>query len=356
MTTNNWSIIPDNQPLIIAGPCSAESEEQVLQTAKMLKQDKRVNVYRAGVWKPRTRPGSFEGHGSEALQWLKTVKQEAGLPVAIEVANVKHVYESLKAGIDILWIGARTTANPFAMQELADSLQGVDIPVLVKNPVNPDVGLWIGALERLERSGIKTLGAIHRGVSQFEKSMYRNKPEWQMAIRLREHMPDIPLINDPSHISGNRELVYGVSQMALDLNFDGLMIETHRDPSNAWSDADQQVTPEQLALILDRLIIRNENLPNSELRNINELRESINYVDDQILEMLQFRMNIVEDIARFKMKNNLAIFQEGRWNELLASNKERGKELGLSPNFISKLFHAVHQESIDHQSEIMNKE
>ena len=355
-TTNEWLLLPDSQPLIIAGPCSAESEEQVLETARRLKQDHRVKIFRAGVWKPRTRPGSFEGHGSIALKWLQSVKAETGLPTAVEVANVKHVYESLKAGIDVLWIGARTTANPFAVQEIADALRGVDIPVLVKNPVNPDVGLWIGAIERLEQSGITQLGAIHRGVSQFEKSTYRNKPEWQMAIRLREHMPDIPLINDPSHITGNRELVYNVAQTALDLNFDGLMIETHPDPDNAWSDASQQVTPGQLSRIMDRLIVRNEHPSGSVLKNIEELRGSINYIDNQLLELFQFRMNVAEDIALFKQQNNMTIFQEGRWNELLAAHKAKGVELGLSSKFISKVFHAVHQESIERQSEVLNDE
>ncbi len=351
-----WSLLPDNQPLIIAGPCSAESENQVIETAKRLKEDHRVNVYRAGVWKPRTRPGSFEGHGSIALEWLKSVKSEVGLPVTIEVANVKHVYESLKAGIDILWIGARTTANPFAVQEIADALKGVDVPVMVKNPVNPDVALWMGAIERLQKSGISNIGAIHRGVSQFKESTYRNKPEWQMAIRLRENMPDIPLINDPSHITGNRELVYSIAQTALDLNFDGLMIETHPDPDNAWSDAAQQVTPQQLKLILDRLIIRKEVAPEEVAKNIDELRESINYIDDQILELLKYRMNVSEDIALFKQANNLTIFQEDRWNELLRKNKVKGSELGMKATFISKIYHAIHQESIDRQSKIINNE
>ncbi|TXC76040.1 chorismate mutase [Luteibaculum oceani] len=347
-------LIPEHQPLVIAGPCSAETEEQVLETAKALKQDQRVNVFRAGVWKPRTRPGSFEGNGSKALPWLQRVKTEVGLPVAIEVANVKHVYEALKAGIDILWIGARTSANPFAVQEIAEALAGVDIPVLVKNPVNPDVALWLGALERLEKKGIKDLGAIHRGVSQFEKSTLRNKPAWQMAIKFREEVPTIPIINDPSHITGNRELIGSIAQTALDLNFDGLMIETHPNPDEAWSDASQQVTPEQLSCILDQLIIRTDETPYTVQKNIDELRNSINYIDDQILELLQFRMNVALNIARFKKENNMTIFQAERWNELLLKNKAKGEKLGLTPTFVSKVYRTIHQESIDNQGKIFS--
>ncbi len=351
-----WPQLPVDRPLVIAGPCSAETEEQVMDTAHQLKKDHRVCIFRAGVWKPRTRPGSFEGNGAIALKWLQRVKQEVGLPVATEVANVKHVYESLRAGVDVLWIGARTTANPFAVQEIADALKGVDIQVLVKNPVNPDVGLWMGAIERLNKSGINKLGAIHRGVSQFERSAYRNKPEWQMAIRLRERMPDLLLINDPSHIAGNRQLIYGVSQMALDLNFDGLMIETHHDPQNAWSDAAQQVTPDQLAMIMTRLQVKSETPAGVELNTMEELRSSIGYIDHQILELLNFRMNVSEDIARFKQQNNMTIFQESRWNELLRDHTKKGGELGLTPKFISKIYHAIHQESIERQSQVIHEQ
>jgi len=351
-----WPILQENKPLIIAGPCSAETEEQVVQTAIELKKNKQVDLFRAGVWKPRTRPGSFEGMGSVALPWLQRVKDEVGLPISVEVANVKHVYEALKAGIDVLWIGARTSANPFAVQEIADALKGVDIPVLVKNPVNPDVALWIGAIERLNKSGINRLGAIHRGVSQFEKSAFRNKPEWQMAIQLREQLPDLLLINDPSHITGNREMIGSVSQTALDLNFDGLMIETHIDPVNALSDAAQQVTPDQLSRILDRLIVRSEIPEGIELNSMDELRDSISFIDDQIIDLLGYRMKVVQDIAQFKLKNKMTIFQENRWNELLAKHIAQGKELGLTEKFISKVFHAVHQESIESQGRLINKD
>lgn len=351
-----WPQIQNNKPLIIAGPCSAESEDQVIQTAIELKKNDRVGIFRAGIWKPRTRPGSFEGVGSIGLPWMQRVQKEVGLPVSVEVANAKHVEEALKAGIDLLWIGARTSANPFAVQEVADALQGVDVPVLVKNPVNPDVGLWIGAIERLNKAGINRLGAIHRGVSQFEKSMFRNNPEWQMAIELREQMPDILLINDPSHITGNRELIAKVSQTALDLKFDGLMIETHIDPDNAWSDSAQQVSPDQLSLILDRLILKSEIPEGIELKNIAELRKSINFIDDQIIDLLSYRMKVVQDIAQFKLKNKMTIFQENRWNNLLKKHTDHAEALGLDTEFISKIFHAIHLDSIATQSKLINKE
>lgn len=349
-----WSQLANGKPLVIAGPCSAETEEQVMQTAIELKKDKRVSIFRAGIWKPRTRPGSFEGVGSVGLPWLQRVKKEVGLTTSIEVANVKHVYEALKAGIDILWIGARTTANPFAVQEIADALKGVDIPVLVKNPVNPDVALWIGAIERLEKCGINKLGAIHRGVSQFEKSMFRNNPEWKMPIQLREQMPDILLINDPSHIAGNRELVPKVAQKALDLQFDGLMIETHIDPLHAWSDAAQQVTPQSLSSILDNIILRSEKPEGVELKSIEAMRTSINYIDNQIIDLLSYRMDIINDIAKFKAENDMSIFQEGRWNELLSKYDKQAEKLGLNPQFVSKVFHQIHLESIEKQNKILN--
>ncbi len=349
-----WPTLKEKKPMIIAGPCSAETEEQVIQTAHGLK-DKGVDIFRAGIWKPRTRPGSFEGIGSVGLPWLKRVKQETGLPIAIEVANVKHVYEALRAGIDILWIGARTTVNPFAIQEIADALQGVDIPVLIKNPINPDVALWLGAIERIEKSGISRIGAIHRGVSQAGKSVYRNNPEWQMVIDLKKYVPDILLINDPSHISGNRELVAKISQQALELKFDGLMIETHIDPDNAWSDAAQQVTPDQLGMILNRLIVKSEQPEGVELKNIEELRKSIGYIDDQLIDLLGYRMKIVEDIAQFKQRNNMTILQENRWNELVSSHIENGMNKGLSSDFITKVFNSVHQESIERQNSLINK-
>lgn len=351
-----WPQLKTNKPIIIAGPCSAETEEKVLETARALKQDDRVSIFRAGIWKPRTRPGGFEGIGSTGLPWLNTVQREIGLPVTIEVANAKHVEEALKAGMDMLWIGARTTGNPFSMQEVADALRGVDIPVLVKNPVSPDVALWMGALERLEKTGISRLGAIHRGVTHSAKSLFRNRPEWQMAIELREKLPDMLLINDPSHIAGRRDLIYQISQKAMDLKFDGLMIETHCSPNEAWSDAAQQVKPEQLRSILDQITLRAETPAGIQLKSIEDLRTSINEVDDQLLELLSHRMEISQDIAVFKSKNNMTIFQEGRWNELLEKYHVKADNLGLSPQFVSKVFHNIHQESIDRQSEIFNRE
>lgn len=346
-------MMPKHRPLVIAGPCSAETEEQVLQIAHAFK-DKDVDIFRAGIWKPRTRPGSFEGVGAVGLPWLKLVQEETGLPVTIEVANAKHVDEAIKAGIDVLWIGARTTANPFAVQEIADALQGVDIPVLVKNPVNPDVALWLGAIERLEKSGIKEIGAIHRGVSQFKKSIYRNNPEWQMAIDLRQLRPDILLINDPSHITGNRELVGRVSQIALDMKFDGLMIETHNNPDEAWSDAAQQVTPDQLQLIFNRLTIKKEVPEGVTLDDIEELRKTINYIDEQLIELLSYRMNVVNDVADFKKKHKMTVFQEKRWNNLSEARKKQAESKQLCPDFITKIFDEIHIESIQRQMQIIN--
>jgi len=351
-----WPEFSTEFPYVIAGPCSAETEEQVVQIAQQLKKDERVKLFRAGVWKPRTRPGSFEGNGVKALPWLKNVKDEIGLPITIEVATPNHVEDSLKAGIDVLWIGARTTANPFAVQQIADALKGVDIPVLVKNPVNPDVALWLGAIERIYSSGIDNIGAIHRGVSQFNKTLFRNNPEWQMAIELREQLPDILLINDPSHITGNRKLVPSVAQKAVDLKFDGLMIETHIDPDNAWSDAAQQVTPGSLKSILDHLVIRSENPDGVEVKSIEELRTSINTIDNQIIDLLGYRMKVVEDIARFKAANQMTIIQESRRNDLLDKQLKNGQLAGLSTEFIARVFRAIHQESIDKQSKIINKE
>ncbi len=353
--TEAWPQLKKNEPLIIAGPCSAETEKQVMQTAKELKSDNRVKIYRAGIWKPRTKPGSFEGVGSIGLPWLQRVKNELGMPVAIEVANLKHVYEALKAGIDILWIGARTTANPFAVQEIADALKGVDIPVLVKNPVNPDVALWIGAIERLSKAGITRIGAVHRGVSQFEKSSFRNNPEWQMVIELREQLPDILIINDPSHISGNRELIHKISQTAMDLNFDGLMIESHFEPDKAWSDPAQQVTPEQLTNILDRLIVRAETPEGIELKSIDELRKSINFIDEQIIDLLSYRSHVIKDIAQFKLNNGMTVFQKNRWSSLLAKHQKQAEKLSLEPKLISKVFHAIHQNSINTQNRLLSK-
>ena len=352
----NWPGFSTGFPYVIAGPCSAETEKQVLQIANQLKNDNRVKLFRAGVWKPRTRPGSFEGNGVKALPWLKRLKKEIGIPVAIEVANSKHIEEGLKAGIDVFWIGARTTANPFAVQEIANALKGVSIPVLVKNPVNPDVALWLGAIERVYTAGINAIGAIHRGVSQFDKTLFRNNPEWQMAIELRERLPDILLINDPSHITGNRDLVPSIAQKAIDLNFDGLMIETHCEPENAWSDAEQQITPNSLLEFLDRLIVRSQNPKEGNVKSIEELRKSINEVDNQLLDLLGYRMKIVEEIGLFKKQNKMTIFQENRWREILDKQIKNGRLADLSDEFIENIFRAIHQESIDKQSKVINNQ
>lgn len=345
---------PAHRPMLIAGPCSAETEGQVMETALQLK-EVGIDYFRAGIWKPRTRPGSFEGIGSEGLLWMKRVKDELGLPITTEVATAKHVEECLKLGFDMLWVGARTTANPFAVQELADALKGVNIPILVKNPVNPDSALWLGAIERIEKAGVGEIGAIHRGVSQYEKSVYRNKPEWQMAIDIKRHLPNIKLINDPSHISGKRELIAKVSQMALDLNFDGLMIETHIDPDRAWSDAAQQVTPEQLDKILNRLIIKSEQPEGVELKNIEELRNSIDYIDQQVIDLLGYRLRVVEEIAAFKKKHNMSIFQEHRYKEMTEKYKALAETHQLELDFVNEVFKLVHLASIDRQTHHMEE-
>ena len=343
-----------NHPLVIAGPCSAETEEQVLNIAHQLK-DTDVNYYRAGIWKPRTRPGMFEGVGALGLKWLQKVKAETGLKTATEVANRAHVELALEHDIDLLWIGARSTVSPFIVQEIADALKGTDKIVLVKNPVNPDLPLWLGAIERLAVADIKKLGVIHRGFSTYEKSKYRNNPEWQLAIELQTKFPDLPLINDPSHITGKRNMIFDVSQTALDLNFDGLMIETHNDPDNAWSDAAQQVTPAALVQIMKDLKIRKETDPEAEYNaQLNNLRAQIDVVDNQVIELLGRRMKVADSIGLLKKQKNVAVLQSKRWNEILGKMVLEGKEKGLSEEFILKLFKAIHQESINHQEKVIN--
>lgn len=346
--------IPDKRPLVIAGPCSAETEEQVIDTAKQLAANG-VKIFRAGIWKPRTRPNNFEGVGTIGLQWFKRVKQETGMYTSTEVANVKHVFEALKYNVDIIWIGARTTANPFAVQEIADALSGVDIPVLVKNPVNPDVELWIGAFERLNKVGIKKLAAIHRGFSSYGKSIYRNDPQWQLPIELRRRIPDLPIITDPSHICGNREMLYYVSQEAMDLNFDGLIVESHINPDKALSDAKQQITPTELDKLIKRLVLRESKVENKILYSLEELRKQIDKYDDDVMNVLENRMKVVDQIGQYKKENNITILQRDRWDEILTKHSEKGKKKGLSEDFIIKVFSAIHQESIDHQTAIMNK-
>ena len=350
----DWKIYKQ-RPLLISGPCSAETEEQVMETAKQLAALKKVDVFRAGIWKPRTRPNAFEGVGSEGLKWLQDVKKETGLYTGTEVATEKHVYEALKFGVDVLWIGARTSANPFAMQEIADALQGVDVMVLVKNPVNPDLELWIGALERINKAGITKLGVIHRGFSAYEKTAFRNQPKWQMVIELRRRIPELAIINDPSHSGGARSYLYEIAQKAMDLNFDGLMIESHIDPNNAWSDKAQQVTPNDLQELLSRLILRQPVSNDSKFLDIlGELRSQIDIYDDQLLDLMEQRMKVAETIGKYKKDNNITILQSMRWEEIIRKAIEKGAHKGLSAEFIDALFKTIHQESINHQTKVMN--
>ena len=343
-----------NHPLVIAGPCSAETEEQVLKIAHELK-DSDVSYFRAGIRKPRTRPGMFEGVGEIGLHWLKKVKEETGMKTCTEVANAAHVKLALEHDVDLLWIGARTAVSPFIMQEIADALHGTDKIVLVKNPINPDLALWLGGIERLYTADIKNLGAIHRGFSTYEKTKYRNNPEWQLAIDFKNKFPDLPLINDPSHITGNREMIQDVSQRALDLNFDGLMIETHFDPENAWSDAAQQITPTKLKAIMEDLKVKKEtNTDEVYQSSLNNLRAQINVADDQLIELLGKRMKVSEQIGGLKKEKNVAVLQSKRWNEILGNMILEGESKGLSEEFVLKMFKAVHQESINHQEKVIN--
>src|ERR1700712_2621688 len=353
---NTW-ITATKEPLLIAGPCSAETEDQLVATAHLLKNTGRVTALRAGIWKPRTRPGEFEGIGSIGLEWLKRAKAETGLPTAVEVATAKHVEEALAAGVDILWVGARSTANPFTVQEIADALKGVDIPVMVKNPVNPDISLWIGALERINNAGITKLAAIHRGFSSYEKSAFRNEPMWDIAIHLKTLAPHLPLICDPSHISGNRELIGYVSQKALDLDMQGLMIESHIDPSVAWTDAAQQVTPAALAEIIDHLALRKPEISDAVVKDaLSELRRKIDKIDDLLIQKTAERMQIAEKIGQYKKDNNITILQVNRWDEILNKRTAYAKALKLSPEFTEKLLELLHAESIRRQTEVMNKD
>ena len=344
-----------SNPLVIGGPCSAETEEQVLKIAHELK-DTDVTVLRAGIWKPRTRPGMFEGVGAIGLKWLQKAKQETGLLTATEVANAVHVKLAIEHDVDILWIGARSTVSPFIMQEIADALEGTDKIVLVKNPVNPDLALWLGGVERLYTANIKKLGLIHRGFSSYEKSKYRNNPEWQIAVEAQNRFPDLPMICDPSHIAGRRDLIFDICQMALDLNYDGLMVETHWDPDNAWSDAAHQVTPMVLVQIMKDLKIRKEtNQEEAYNISLNTLRAQIDIADQTILDTLGKRMKVAEEIGSLKKSKNVAVLQNKRWNEILGKMILEGKDRNLSEEFILKIFKAIHQESINHQEEIVNK-
>jgi len=346
-----WS----KRPLIISGPCSAETEEQVLETATRLAKTGKVDALRAGIWKPRTRPGSFEGIGTKGLPWLQQAKKITGLPAAVEVATGKQVEDALHFDVDILWIGARTTVNPFSVQEVADALRGANVPVLIKNPINPDLELWTGAVERVAKAGIKNIGLIHRGFSSYGNTEYRNAPMWHLAIEMKRRNPEMMIINDPSHICGRRDILLDVAQKAIDLDFDGLMIESHIDPDNAWSDAKQQVTPERLAEMLDSIIWRKEDI-NSEAYHqaLEKLRQQINHLDDELMHLLGQRMKIAEKIGEFKKNNDITILQTNRWNEILERAIRKGDNLGLTREFITKYFDAVHMESINHQNKIMN--
>jgi chorismate mutase len=339
------------RPLVIAGPCSAESEEQVLTTGRALAAQG-VKIFRAGIWKPRTKPGGFEGVGMIGLPWLQKLKAETGMYTAVEVATKAHVEAALAFGVDILWIGARTTANPFAMQEIADTLQGHDLPVLIKNPVNPDVELWVGGIERIYRAGIHKLGVIHRGFSSADKTIYRNVPNWHIAIELRRRFPNLPIICDPSHIGGRRDLIQPLSQQAMDLGFDGLIVESHCNPDEAWSDAKQQVTPDTLKEILSSLVIRDTVKTTEDLV---DLRHQIDEIDDKILEILAKRMRISGEVANYKKEHAMPVLQAGRYDEILTKRSEQGSALGMSPEFVKEVFEAIHAESVRKQIEIINK-
>ncbi|MBD0284987.1 MAG: bifunctional 3-deoxy-7-phosphoheptulonate synthase/chorismate mutase type II [Flavisolibacter sp.] len=343
----------NKRPLIISGPCSAETESQVLETATRLAQTGKVDMLRAGIWKPRTRPGSFEGIGTKGLPWLQRAKAATGLPVTVEVATGKQVEDALHFDVDVLWIGARTTVNPFSVQEVADALRGVDVPVLIKNPINPDLELWTGAVERVAKAGIKQIGLIHRGFSSYGNTEYRNAPMWHLAIEMKRRNPDMLLINDPSHICGRCDILLDTAQQAIDLDFDGLMIETHIDPDKAWSDAKQQITPEQLGELLGQIIWRKEDINNEELHSVMEkLRQQINHLDDELMHLLGQRMKIAEKIGQYKKENNITILQTKRWNEILERAYRKGEKFGLSKEFITKYFDAVHMESISHQNKV----
>ena len=342
----------DNErPFVIAGPCSAETEEQVLDTARQLA-EKGCHMFRAGVWKPRTKPGGFEGNGEKALPWLKRVKEETGMLVATEVAKPEHVELCLKYGVDILWIGARTSANPFAMQDIADSLRGVDVPVFVKNPVNPDLELWVGAMERINQAGIKRMAAIHRGFSSADKKIYRNLPMWQIPIELHRRIPNLPIVCDPSHIGGRRERIAPLCQQAMDLGFDGLIVESHCNPDEAWSDAKQQVTPDVLDYILSLLVIRAEHTTTEGLR---QLRAQIDELDNQLMDLLSRRMRVCREIGQYKREHNLTVLQASRYNEILEKRGAQGSLIGISPESVARIFEEIHEESVRQQLEIVNQ-
>jgi chorismate mutase len=345
----------NKRPLIISGPCSAETREQVVETAVRLSKTGKVDIMRAGIWKPRTRPGSFEGIGTKGLPWLQEAKKLTGIPVAVEVATGKQVEDALTFEVDVLWIGARTTVNPFSVQEVADALRGVDVPVLIKNPINPDLELWTGAVERVAKAGIKQIGLIHRGFSSYGNTEYRNAPMWHLAIEMKRRNPGMLFINDPSHICGRRDILQEVAQEAMDLDFDGLIIESHIDPDKAWSDAKQQITPERLGEMLESIRWRKEDIASEEYHAVMEkMRQQINQLDDELLQILGQRMKVADKIGQYKKENNITILQTNRWNAILERAHAKGEKLGLSKEFITKYFDAVHMESINHQNKILN--
>ena len=351
----NLGLLWNKRPFIISGPCSAETENQVVETAIRLAQTGKIDLFRAGIWKPRTKPGMFEGIGSKGLPWLKEVKLQTGLPVAVEVASARHVDEAMQHGVDVLWIGARTTVNPFSVQEIADALKGCEIPVFIKNPLNPDLDLWVGAIERIEKSGINHIGIIHRGFSSYGNTQFRNPPIWQLAIEMKRKFPQFLSICDPSHICGNRIMLQEIAQKSIDLDFNGLMIESHIDPDNAWSDAFQQITPEQLDLLLNNLIWRVSKSVSQEQSNpLIHLREHIDSLDDELITLLGQRMNLADKIGLYKKEKNITILQTERWEEILKRAIDKAKHLGLSDEFVTQYLEAVHLESINHQNKVMN--
>ena len=345
-----------NRPFVVAGPCSAESEEQVNNICVDIAKNDAVQMLRAGIWKPRTRPNSFEGLGEIALPWLVSAGKTVGLPTTTEVANQKHVELALKAGVDVLWIGARTTVNPFAVQEIADALKGTSTPVMIKNPVNPDLQLWLGAFERFENVGLTDLTAIHRGFSVYNHPKYRNVPNWEIPIALKEQRPDLPMICDPSHITGKRALLLEVSQKAMDLNFEGLMIESHPNPDQAWSDAAQQVTADGLKAILDALVLRSKEISVDALSVLEDMRSKIAVLDDRLFDILGARMQLSEEVGRFKRESNITILQQEHWTKVIAAQIEKRGDYKLTQHFVRQLMDAIHQESIRHQTKVMNTE
>ncbi|MFN4284765.1 MAG: chorismate mutase [Lacibacter sp.] len=343
------------RPLIISGPCSAETEEQLVATATRLAATGKVDVLRAGIWKPRTKPGMFEGVGTKGLPWLQKAKSVTGLPTTVEVATARQVEDALTFDVDILWIGARTTVNPFSVQEVADALRGTQVPVLIKNPINPDLELWSGAVERVARAGVKQIGLIHRGFSSYGNTEYRNAPMWHLAIEMKRRNPELLLINDPSHICGRRDILLDTAQKAIDLDFDGLMVESHIDPDNAWSDARQQITPERLGEMLEQIIWRKEDVASEAYHAaLEKLRQQINHLDDELMQLLSQRMKIAEQIGLYKKENNITILQTNRWNEILERAYRQGEKIGLSKEFITRYFDAVHMESINHQKKVLD--